>query len=416
MAPVTPPHQIIPDYGMNPSPSYSPDPPSITNDSPSSYHHPRNNSLASEAEAHSQVPSDHSSPASRSSNMMPTTTTPTPPFEVPKPWQTAMAMVSINAGLYPQQVLQHYYQHYPLQVAAHPQYTELAMGRSSRRAQARGIRALRVHHAEGDPSTISLLAICLDARDARTQQPLVRLITNTSIRHVLAAPCANCPLWLPVRVATDANPVDTTTTTAAATTTTINGNNNNETTHHYHAAGAVGAKKGAAPGFDSHHPLVPSLTWKNAARPATATTTTTTPYTLIPCCEAWVQSVDFDAPLSNEEKQVPAMVDLLLAEVRRQRVLLRAVQDDEMASLLATANGNNNNNNNNNGNNYHEEEEMYHRHRHHHVEKDKERKEKSQSAAGLVQAALADAEALSWMQYWWAGVALVLVTVMLLFR
>lgn len=369
MAPITPPHQIIAEYGMNPSPSYSPDPPSIAsnhhhhsdssktafsipNDSPDYHHHPRNNSLASDA----QSPRSN---ASSFSTKMTTTNPGPPPFEVPKTWQTAMSMVSINAGLYPQQVLQHFYKLYPFQVAAHPQYTELDIWRSQR-AKDRGIKAIRVHHADADPTRIYLMFIFLDELDPLTKQPIVRLITNTSIRHVLEEPCSNCPLWLPVRVSTN----------------DINLNN-------LVAEGAPGG---------SHHPLVPSSLTLTAS-------TTTTPYTLIPCCEAWVQSADFDAPLSNEEKKVPEMINLLLAEMRRKNALLVA-KDEEIARLLAKK----------------QENRHHHRpHHHHHVEENI--RNAAVAAAGLaahqVHAAF-DAEA--WIQYWWAGAALIILIVMLLFR
>lgn len=287
----------------------------------------------------------------------------TAPFEVPKPWQTAMSMVSINAGLFPQQVLQHYYKLYPLQVAAHPQYTELDVWRS-RRAKDRGIRALRVHHADADPSRIYLVFILLDELDPFTKQPVLRLITNTSIRHVLEEPCSNCPLWLPVRVVT---------TTAPG----VNDNN-----HKTEAAAAA-----AAAGGTEFNPSLPD---------------TSTPYQIIPCCEDWAASADFDAPMSDEEKKVPQLVDRLIEEMRRKSALLIA-KDEEIAKLLLQQS---------------QAQEQ--------LQQQEDEKKGAGGGGAATAAAMAagmaaqqvhaafDAEAL--VQYWWAGAAFVIFCVVLLLR
>lgn len=212
-------------------------------------------------------------------------------------------MVSVNAGLYPQELLQTYYHLYPFQSASHPDYTELQVGRAQR-VHARGIKTIHVRHGPGDPARVHLLLVVLltdlDLDDAQPAAAL-RLITNTSIRHVLGTPGANCPLWLPVRSSSQ--------DTAAA------GSSSND------------ADKNA-----SCAPLPPDP--RETTTTITTTTATTTPYQIIPCCQEWVQAADFDAPLSDEEKKVPAMVDRLLDEIRRKNVLL-AAKDDEIATLRA---------------------------------------------------------------------------------
>jgi hypothetical protein len=125
------------------------------------------------------------------------------PFEVPKLWREAMQCVSINAGLYPKQILQKYYELYPSQAAIHPGYIELDVWRS-KRATVRGIKCVHIRYLDKDPAKIYLMVIFVDELDPHTNKPIVRLVTNTSIRHVLEEPCENCPLWL--RVHSDTGP------------------------------------------------------------------------------------------------------------------------------------------------------------------------------------------------------------------
>lgn len=125
------------------------------------------------------------------------------PFEVPKLWREAMQCVSINAGLYPKQILQKYYELYTSQATIHPGYIELDVWRS-KRATIRGIKCVHIRYLDNDPTNIYLMVIFVDELDQNTHKPIVRLITNTSIRHVLEEPCENCPLWL--KVHSDAGP------------------------------------------------------------------------------------------------------------------------------------------------------------------------------------------------------------------
>lgn len=192
------------------------------------------------------------------------------PFEVPKLWREAMQCVSINAGLYPKQILQKYYELYPTQAAIHPGYVELDVWRS-KRATVRGIKSVHIRYLDKDPGKIYLMVIFVDELDPNTKSPIVRLVTNTSIHHVLEEPCENCPLWL--KVHSDAGP---------------------------HA---------------------------------------NTPYQIIPCCDRWVERADFEEPISNEEKQVPAMVSKLIEELQRKSLLLHAkereieAKDDQLQRL-----------------------------------------------------------------------------------
>lgn len=197
------------------------------------------------------------------------------PFAVPKLWQNAMSMVSINAGLTPQSILHHYHRLQPQQVALHPGYTELDIWKSAR-AKERGIRTIHIRYVDNDPARVYLMVITVDEDDPQTRKPVIRLVTNTSIRHVLDEPCADCPLWLPVREELGPKP----------------------------------AKGGASP------------------------------YQIVPCCDGWADAVDFDGgPVSAEEKQVPAVVDRLIQEVQRKALALlakeREVQDreDELVRL-----------------------------------------------------------------------------------
>ncbi|POS72802.1 hypothetical protein DHEL01_v208801 [Diaporthe helianthi] len=193
------------------------------------------------------------------------------PFEVPKLWREAMQCVSINAGLYPKQILQKYYDLYPSQAALHPGYVELDVWRS-KRATVRGIKSVHIRYLDEDPGKIYLMVIFVDELDPNTKSPIVRLVTNTSIHHVLEEPCENCPLWL--RVHPDAGP-------------------------------------------QANSPY----------------------YQIIPCCDRWVECADFEAPISNEEKQVPAMVAKLIEELQRKALLLHAkereieAKDDQLQRL-----------------------------------------------------------------------------------
>ncbi|KAI3397699.1 hypothetical protein diail_10468 [Diaporthe ilicicola] len=192
------------------------------------------------------------------------------PFEVPKLWREAMQCVSINAGLYPKQILQKYYETYPTQAAIHPGHIELDVWRS-KRATDRGIKYVHIRYLDNDPGKIYLMVIFVDEVDPATNKPIIRLVTNTSIRHVLDEPSENCPLWLKVH-------------------------------------------SGAGPRINST-------------------------YQIIPCCDKWVESADFEAPISNEEKLVPEMVSRLVEEVRRKGLLLHAkereieAKDDQLRRL-----------------------------------------------------------------------------------
>lgn len=175
-----------------------------------------------------------------------------------------MSMVSVNAGLFPQEVLTQYHRQQPIQKLQRPGYTELDMT-ASKRATNRGIKAVIIRYTDDDPGNIYLMVIFVDEIDPNTKRNIVRLITNTSIRHVLEVePGANCPLWLRVH---------------------------SDLTH------------------------------------------ASSPYQIIPCCEHWIEDLDLKRPISNEEKQVPDVVERLLQEVKRKDLLLaakdREIQDRE---------------------------------------------------------------------------------------
>lgn len=222
---------------------------------------PRSKTSGSDHDSWFSYPSRHT---------LPDNTTMAPPFEVPKLWREAMQCVSINAGLYPKQILQKYYELYPSQAAIHAGYIELDVWRS-KRATVRGIKCVHIRYLDNDPGKIYLMVIFVDEIDPNTNKPIIRLVTTTSIRHVLEEPCANCPLWLKVHC--DARP---------------HGNS---------------------------------------------------PYQIIPCCDHWVDCADFEAPISNEEKQVPEMVSKLIEEVQRKSLLLHAkereieAKDDQLRHL-----------------------------------------------------------------------------------
>lgn len=226
----------------------------------------------------------------------------TAPFVVPKPWQHALSMVSINAGLTPQALLHAYYHanqkqqsssrrhalpHPPPTPTTTADQTDLDIQQLFPRhvTRDRGIRGVSVRCADGDPARPTLLVIVVDDVDAATGAPVVRFVTNTSVRHVLEEPCADCPLWLPVR-----------TTTVAA------------------GRGGDGKEEDNGGGGGRI-------------------------YQLVPCCDEWAAAVDFEMPLSEEEKQVPAVVDRLLQELQGRRLALlareRELQDkeDELARL-----------------------------------------------------------------------------------
>lgn len=379
MAPVTPPHQIITGYDMNSSPSYYPEPtsrasfrnPAFTIPHSSYNNHSHVDSLSSSHQSHRSVSSDGSTEMTTTTTTTNATSHQPPPFEVPKLWQTAMSMVSINAGLLPQQVLQHYHKLYPLQAATHPGYTELDIWRSQR-AKERGIQAIHVRYADGDPARVYLMLIFLEERDPRTKQPIIRLITNTSVRHVLEAPCANCPLWLPVR-----------------------SHDNN-----HHDDNNAGNDGGLRQHDRNTLPPPPSLNLAST-NPTTTTTTVattpTTPYQIRPCCEEWVKSVDFDAPLSDEEKKVPGVVDRLVQELRCKNTLL-AAKDAEVARLLLLLLPRGR----------HGQQQATHPHD---GENHADKGVAATAAAGI---AAFDAEAM--VQYWWAAAAAVVFLAVLLFR
>lgn len=181
-------------------------------------------------------------------------TTMAAPFEVPRSWQMAMSMVSINAALTPQAVLYQYYRTYTQHGPQQAGYVDLDL-RSSRRD--RGIKSVRICYRDNDPGKIQLMIIFCDEIDATTNELIRRLVTNTSVRHVLEDTGADCPLWLPVRKI---------------------GNDDS--------------------------------------------TLNLSPYQIIPCCARWADAVDFDRPLSSEEKQVPAVVDELINVVQSKGQLL----------------------------------------------------------------------------------------------
>ncbi|KUI64637.1 hypothetical protein VM1G_00816 [Cytospora mali] len=175
-------------------------------------------------------------------------------FEVPKLWREAMQCVSINCNLFPRQILQRYYDSFHEQAVSHRSYVELDIWKS-KRATDRGVHLVRIHYQDNDPSKISLMVIVVYASNPDTKDNTdVRLVTNTSIHHVLEEPCANCHLWLKVctDVGRDGTPLNR----------------------------------------------------------------------IIPCCEKWVDSVDFNDPISAEEKRVPAVVARLLEEFKRKDLLL----------------------------------------------------------------------------------------------
>lgn len=209
-------------------------------------------------------------------------------------------MVSINAGLTPQSVLHHYYKLQPQQASLHHHhpargggYTELDIGKSQR-AMDRGIRSIHVRYLDNDPSRIYMLVITIDHLDPATHRNMIRLVTTTSLRHVLEEPCANCPLWLPVKM--DA---------AAAA-----------------AAGPEGPEMG---GINTTHE------GGGGAQTEASPSLSTSPYQLVPCCDGWIGAMDFDGPISAEEKQVPKVVDRLILEMQKKNLLLEAKEREVQA-------------------------------------------------------------------------------------
>lgn len=139
------------------------------------------------------------------------------------------------------------------------------------------MRSVRIYHLDDDPGSIYRVVIMLDQMDnTDNNHAAMRYVTNTSIRHVLdESSAANCPLWLPVR------PV--------------------------HGA---------------------------ASSPSHIDTGTVIEYQIIPCCEKWVESVDFELPLSKEELQIPGVVLRLLHEMRFKSEMLK-LKEEELEKLRA---------------------------------------------------------------------------------
>lgn len=272
-------------------------------------------------------------------------------------------MVSINAGLLPQQVLQHYYKLYPLQATVHPGYTELDIWRSQR-AKHRGIRDIHIRYLDNDPSQIYLMVIFVDELDPVMRQPIMRLITNTSIRHVLQEPFANCPLWLPVRSSFGLH------------------NNNNS-----YSNSDVVYTHGA------------NMTGTTNMMMTTTATAMNTPYQIIPCYEQWVESVDFEVPISGEEKQIPAVVDRLIQEVRQRNMLLRANAKEMERKDLEIVRLRDLN--------------RVHHDGHHQVV---EEKGLVASVAEMARQQVADLDPEVWVQYWWAVAVMVVLLGIILFR
>ncbi|KAF3769488.1 hypothetical protein M406DRAFT_65980 [Cryphonectria parasitica EP155] len=53
---------------------------------------------------------------------------------------------------------------------------------------------------------------------------------------------------------------------------------------------------------------------------------------ILPCCDTWFDSMDFEKPLSDTEKRFPGVVDRLINELHRQTSLL-AEKEEELAML-----------------------------------------------------------------------------------
>ncbi|CAN8097144.1 unnamed protein product [Discula destructiva] len=232
-----------------------------TQDSIQNAHH-RDNTNSQDEEAPASAPSSvlNTPLLSRRSSRSSTKMNAPPPFEVPKPWQEAMAIVSVNAGLRPREILMHYYEKQPLQKHQHPDHTEIDLA-SSKRASDRNIISIKIRYENDAPSKISSMIIFVDEVGPHLQDsPVARFVTNTSINHVLEKePAANCPLWLRAH-------------------------------------------------YDITH--------------------TTSPFQLIPCCDEWIEDLNFKRPLSKEEKQLPAVVDRLFQEVQRKENLLEQKEKD----------------------------------------------------------------------------------------
>lgn len=238
---------------------------------------------------------------------------PTPPFTVPKPWQHAFSMVSINAGLNPQALLRAYLAEQPRQSTIHSEHTDLEARQlygSSSSSRARGIRGVSVRCADGDPARVSLLAVVVDDIDPATGKLVVRVVTNTSVRHVLGGDgddgCgdglgADCPLWLPVRTMACVGA----------------GKDEKE--------GKDGGERSMKEGKKGEQ-LKQGVTGDEGRGEEMCCQ-------IIPCCGDWADAVDFDMPLSAEEKRVPAVVNRLVEELRQKKVALAAaearVQDKE---------------------------------------------------------------------------------------
>lgn len=215
--------------------------------------HPSSSTSSPRSWRSSDETAPHATPPSAASTM-----SHPPPFDVPPLWRAAISMVSINAGLTPQLLLNRYYDAQPRQAAGRG-YAELDIYRS-RRARDRGVRLVHVRYRDGDPAAVYALVLFVDPVAEGRRGGAVRLVTGASVRHVLEAPCADCPLWLPV------------------------------------AEGSNGP-----------------------------------PYRVVPCCAEWVDSVDFGAPVSDEEMQVPAVVDRMVLEMQR-KIGLLAEKEKEMGA------------------------------------------------------------------------------------
>lgn len=196
-------------------------------------------------------------------------------FEVPHSWQIALSMVSVNAGLTPQALL-HQYNRVVAMTTTTTNTTEtdtieLLIDKDRGHARTRGIKSVQVHYRDGNPARIQLLTIHItDVANTTHPQLTRRIVTNTSVRHVILDASGG-------------------------------GRNNNEDC-----------------------PL-----WLHTRQTFVDGDFS---YQIIPCCDKWADAVDFDHPLSSEEKQVPALVDALVRAVHRQSLLL-AAREAEIRAL-----------------------------------------------------------------------------------
>lgn len=125
----------------------------------------------------------------------------TPPFNVSKDWQEAMAIVSVRAGMLPHEILSQYYSQQPLQKGHNRTDVDLT---SAMTGDTYDINAVTIHYEDNDPSKISSMIIIVLEKDLSSPDPIVRVVTNTSINHVLVRQTGiNCPLWLKVHTDTE---------------------------------------------------------------------------------------------------------------------------------------------------------------------------------------------------------------------